>query len=155
MAGAYDTSYNVEGSNHFPYDVFISKLDGNLSAATASPTPAPTVTATAIPTPTDDVCKAETITTDPTKKLAIKKNQSYEITVSVLGTGDCPVEGTVVEAKLNSGSKKKISVPSSEITDADGKATFDITAYDKKGAARIIFSTSGLKKKATLRVMVK
>ncbi|MDG6006614.1 MAG: hypothetical protein E3K29_12385 [Candidatus Brocadia sp.] len=51
-SGAYDTSHNGGG-----YDVFVSKLDGNLSAfaattPTPSPTPSPTPTPTPSPTPT-------------------------------------------------------------------------------------------------------
>jgi hypothetical protein len=55
-SGAYDTAFN--GGT---YDVFVSKLDGNLSASitsiptpTPSPTPSPTSTATTTPTPTKE-----------------------------------------------------------------------------------------------------
>ena len=143
---AYDTSFN---------GVFISKFDGNLSADTTSPTPTPTVTATATPIPPDEDCKAETITTDPEKKLVIKRNQSDTVTVSVLGTDGCPVEGAVVKARLNRHSKKKISVTPEVTTDADGEAAFTVTAYNKKGAAKIVFSPKGLKMKAKLKVVVK
>ncbi|MBE7549082.1 MAG: SBBP repeat-containing protein [Planctomycetia bacterium] len=112
-------------------------------------------TTTATPTPTDEACKAETITTDPEKKLVIMRNQSDTVTVSVLGTDGCPVEGTVVKARLNRRSKKKVSVTSSATTDAYGKAAFTVTAYNKKGAAGIVFSPKGLKKKAKLMVKVK
>ncbi|MBZ0099418.1 MAG: SBBP repeat-containing protein, partial [Taibaiella sp.] len=168
-SGAYDTSfsslipvptvcatpcaiYYVDG-----YDVFISKFDGNLSADTTSPTPTPTVTVTATPTPTDKDCKAETITTDPEKKLVIKRNQSDTVTVSVLGKDGCPVEGAVVKARLNRRSKKKISVTPEITTDAEGKAVFTVTAYNKKGTAKIVFSPKGLKMKmkAKLKVEVK
>ncbi|WP_347274255.1 SBBP repeat-containing protein [Candidatus Kuenenia sp.] len=147
-SGAY--SININSSD----DVFISKLDGDLSADTALPSPTPTVTATATPTPTDEECTAETITTDPEKKLVIKRNQSDTVTVSVLGTDGCPVEGTVFKARLNR-SSKKIRVTSSATTDADGKAAFTVKAYNKKGAAGIVFSPKGLKKKAKLKVKVK
>ncbi len=64
-SGAYDTSNN--GSS----DVFVSKLDGNLSASTDTPTPTttatPTATKTPTATPTPTVTPTKTVTPTSTK----------------------------------------------------------------------------------------
>ncbi|MBF8278457.1 MAG: hypothetical protein HW390_3530 [Candidatus Brocadiaceae bacterium] len=127
--GAYDTSYNGR------YDVFVSKLDGNLSA--------------------NDECIAESITAAP-KKLTIRKTWNDKITITVTGAENCPVEGVTVTATINGNGKRLIAVsPSSQETDANGQAVFSITAKDRKGTAVIKFKVNGLNKVVTVQVKVR
>ena len=73
-SGAYDTSYN--GGGQYGGDIFVSKLDGNLSATSATPTPSPTPSPTPIPkvtpspTPTSIATAAPTPTPSPTPTLS-------------------------------------------------------------------------------------
>ncbi|HJW86793.1 MAG TPA: SBBP repeat-containing protein, partial [Candidatus Brocadiaceae bacterium] len=128
-SGAYDTSYNGR------YDVFVSKLDGNLSAS--------------------DKCLVESITAAP-KKVTIRKNGGDDVTITVTGAGDCPVEGVTVTATINGNGKRLIAVsPSSQETDANGQAVFSITAKDRKGTAVIKFKARGLNKVVTVQVKVR
>ena len=90
-SGVYDTSFNSGGV--YPYDAFISKIDGNLSA-------------------TDD-CVAESIAAAP-DELTLGKNGSGDVTITVTGAGKCPAAGVTVKATINGKGKQRISVsPSS------------------------------------------
>jgi hypothetical protein len=129
-SGAYDTSYN--GGY---YDVFVLKLDGNLSA--------------------DITCTAESITAAP-NKLTIRKNGNGDVTITVSGVGGCLVEGVTVTATINGKGKRLIDVlPGSQETDANGQAVFAINAKDKKGTAVLKFKANGLDKVATVQVKVR
>ncbi len=129
-SGAYDTSYN--GGNN---DVFVSKLDGNLSATVE--------------------CQAESITASP-ERLTLRKGKNGNVTITVKGAGDCLVEGVTVTATIKGKDKQIIGVsPGSQETDANGQAVFTINAKDKKGTAVIKFKASGLSKVATVQVKVR
>ena len=127
-SGAYDTSFNGY------HDVFVSKLDGNLSAYE---------------------CMPESITASP-KRLTLRKGRNGNVTITVKGEGDCLVEGVTVTATINRIGKRLIDVsPNSQETDANGQAAFAINAKDKKGSAVAKFRASGLDKSATVRVKVR
>lgn len=126
--GAYDTSID-------DYDVFISKLDGNLSV--------------------NDGCVAESITVD-TKKLTISKEGNSTVTITVEGANDCQLEEVAVMAIANENSQRLMTIsPGSQDIDANGQAVFSITAKDKRGNAVVKFKASGLTKLATVRVEVR
>jgi len=129
-SGAYDTSFN--GGN---YDVFVSKLDGNLSAHVE--------------------CTAESITSAP-NKLTIRKNGNGDVTITVTGAGGCLVEGVTVTATIKGKGKRLIDVsPGSQETNANGQAVFSISAKGKKGTAVLQFQANGLNKVATVQVKVR
>ena len=128
-SGAYDTSYNGD------YDVFVSKLDGNLSA--------------------DSLCKAKSITAAP-KKLTLSKGGNGDVTITAKGADNCPVEGATVTATISGNGNQIIDVsPGSQETDANGEAVFAIDPKTKKRSAVIRFRASGLGKSTTVKALVR
>jgi len=126
-SGAYDTSFN-DG-----LDVFVSKLDGTLSAECDG--------------------KAKKVETD-TGDFELLKQESKVVTVTVTDAGNCPVANKTVSAKINSAGKKRIKIsPSSETTDENGAAAFTITAKKKTGNAKVTFKAGGIKKQITVNVV--
>lgn len=86
-------------------------------------------------------------------KLSLNKEESAEVVITVTGEYDYPVEGETVEAKVNAAGKKLISISStSNTTDTNGQITFTITAYKKKGTAKVAFNSGCLKKSITVKV---
>jgi len=126
------------------------------SVATAvTPTPTPTVVPTLSPSPsaspTPSVCEATSIAVSP-RKLTLKRKQSKEVSVTLTGENDCPVEGETVTATVRKGDKKRVSVTSSAVTDADGVATFTITGKKTTDDnAKITFKAGSLKKTITVK----
>lgn len=117
---------------------------------TATPTPSPSPTPSASPTPS--LCEAESIVVSP-RKLTLKRKQSKDVSVTLTGENDCPVEGERVTATVRKGDKKHVSVTSSAVTDADGVATFTITGKKTTdNNAKITFKAGSLKKTITVRV---
>jgi len=116
------------------------------------PTPTPAATPTPIssllPTPSLAECTAGKITLSSYKLKLIKK-QSVEVVVTVMGEGDCPVEGAKVRVLFlvtNPNDSGLISVSRrSAVTDANGQAVFAIKAGNKTGKADITFKTGSLK----------
>jgi|GEM_PF-3423386 len=110
----------------------------------ATPSPTPVMTAT----PTPEVCIAERITLS-SYKLKIITNQRAEVTVTVTGKKDCPVEGAKVRVlylATNPNDSGRISVSRrNAVTDADGQAVFTIKAGNKTGKADFTFKTGSLK----------
>jgi len=85
--------------------------------------------------------------------LLLNKGEISEVTVTITGEYDYPVEGETVKAKVNTARKKLVSVsPSSNTTDTNGQATFTITAGKKNGKAKITFKSDCLKKSITVKV---
>ena len=85
--------------------------------------------------------------------LLLNREESSEVTVTVTGEYDYPVEGETVKAKVNVAGKKLISISStSNTTDPNGQATFTITARKKNGKAKITFKSDCLKKSITVKV---
>jgi len=123
---------------------------------TVTPTPTPTVVPTLSPSPsaspTPSVCEATSIAVSP-RKLTLKRKQSKEVSVTLTGENDCPVEGETVTATVRKGDKKRVSVTSSAVTDADGVATFTITGKKTTDDnAKITFKAGSLKKTITVKV---
>ena len=85
--------------------------------------------------------------------LLLNREESSEVTVTVTGEYDYPVEGETVKAKVNAAGKKLISISStSNTTDTNGQATFTIIAHKKKGTAKVTFNSGCLKKSITAKV---
>ena len=85
-------------------------------------------------------------------KLQIERNKSEEVTVTVIGTNGCPVEGKQVTADVR---RKRDSVsvsPASRETDADGHAVFTIESNEKTGTARVMFRVDELRKSMYVKV---
>jgi hypothetical protein len=85
--------------------------------------------------------------------LLLNREESGEVTVTVTGEYDYPVEGDMVTAKVNIAGKKFVSVsPSGNDTDSSGQTTFIITAGKKAGKAKVTFKSGCLKKSITVKV---
>jgi hypothetical protein len=127
-SGAYDTSYDGR------VDVFISKLDSDLSASI---------------TRSCDVAKA--ITSSPSA-VTVLKGTSTEITLTVTGANGCAVVGDKVKATSNNTSIATVS-PSKATTDANGQVKFTITG-NARGSAKVKFReyTANLKTKVNVEV---
>ncbi len=98
------------------------------------------------------VCEAETVEASPAK-LKLKKGATGTVTITVLGAGNCPVEGAVVTARLTASARKYFSrKPKNGSTDADGKITFEVTARNASGKGGIVIETGGMEKSITVRV---
>jgi hypothetical protein len=111
--------------------------------------------ATPTPTATPSACEAESIELSDSV-LELKINENGEITVTVTGAGECLVEGVTVTAKVNKAGKKRISMSStSEVTDENGQAKFQITAGTKAGNAIVWFEVDGVKKKVIVKIRKK
>ena len=99
-----------------------------------------TLEATPEPTPIIVIEEPEYIEISPSK-LNLKKRQSSEVIVTVLGFDDMVFEGETVTATINKAGSKRISVtPTSTDTDTNGEAIFIITAKNKAGNARVTFT---------------
>ncbi len=108
-------------------------------SSTVATTPTTTPTATPIATPTTSACEPESITLD-TKKLNLKLGESKTVTVTVSGSDDCKSEGVTVNAVVKTG-KNRVTIDSAtDTTDSNGRATFAITAGQKKGNAKVVFT---------------
>ena len=122
--------------------------NGQFSCAATAVTPTPSPTSKPSPIPT--VCEPESVSVDPTK-LTLKRTKSQTVTVN----GDiCDVvAGETVTATITAAGKKRISIsPTSGKTDANGEATFTITAKKKTGNARVTFKAGSVKKSITVKV---
>ena len=74
--------------------------------------------------------------------------------MKITGEDGCSVEGETVTAKIAPSGKRFILISStSRNTDANGQATFTITAKKNAGKAKITFQTAGQTK--SILVMVK
>ena len=121
-SGAYDTSFNG-----VYYDVFISKLDGDLSAD-------------------DSTCKADNIDVDP-GDLEVQTGDSADEKITIAcADAVTPVSWETVKAKVKLGKDKVTVSPRSAVTDENGQALFTIHGV-KGGKAKIEFkdATAGLK----------
>ena len=133
------------------------------AAPTATPTAVPspiltitpiataTVTPPAIPTPTP-VCETSSLAVSPAT-LTLNRKTSGNVTVTVTGNGNCPVEGETVTASIGASGKKRVSVsPVSQTTNENGQAIFTLTAKKKTGKARITFQAAGQTKLMTVMI---
>lgn len=121
---------------------------------TIAPIPTPMITPSPALTPTvTPVCEATSLSVFPAI-LTLNRKKSDKVTVTVAGSGNCPVEGERVTATIGIPGKRRISVsPSSQSTNENGQATFTITAKKKRtGKARVTFQAAGQKKSITVTV---
>jgi hypothetical protein len=74
------------------------------------------------------------------KRLNLKFGKSGMVTITVTGADDCKSEGATVNAAVKTGKNRvKIDSPTAT-TDVDGMAHFTITAGNKKGNAKVVFT---------------
>ncbi|HHT9113621.1 MAG: hypothetical protein HZA47_04525 [Planctomycetes bacterium] len=119
---------NGDGTNQGDYIYTTTK---QISTAVATPT--------ATPTPTTTECEPEAITLD-TKKLNLKLGEGKTVTVTVSGSDDCKSEGATVTAAVKTGKNRVTIDTTTATTDANGQATFTITAGQKKGNSKVVFT---------------
>lgn len=150
-----DTLYvGYDGSSSVQLSSFtITNIPTPTPTITTSVTPTSTPTATPTPIPTaTPVCEASSLAVSPTT-LTLSRKTSGEVTVTVAGDGNCPVEGEMVTATIGASGKKRASVsPINQTTNENGQATFTITAKKKAGKARITFQAAGQTKSITATV---
>ena len=142
---------NEANGNGIPTGDYIYTTTEQISNVATTPTP----------TPTPSGCEPESISTD-TKQLNLILGESKTVTVTVAGEAgekDCIPEGVTVNAKINKTGKKRVTVTSAnDQTDANGQATFTITAGQKKGNAKVVFTveeSNGKIHKASVKVKIK
>lgn len=154
-AGEILTAWCEDGINTTGAPRVVSDRSWVAGSDTPIPTLTPAVTPQPVPTPettpTPAECVAEKITLSSTR-LKFKINQITEITVTVNGNNDCPVEGEMVETKITTGRKYVSVLPMSQETDNNGQAAFTITARKKPGNARVTFMLGGLRRSVTVQV---
>lgn len=126
---------------------------------TPSPTPVITPTPSPYPTPTEpatgDVNRLNLDSANMARgKLILRKGKSIKVSVEALASGpfgDIPVPKVAVKAKV--GDKKIVNIsPPNALTDANGQATFTITAKKKIGNAKITFKAGNVKKILVVKV---
>lgn len=125
-------------------------------AVTPTPTPTPTGTETPspIPTVTPAICETESMSASPSS-LELNREESAQVVIALIPADGCPPEeGEIVTAKVNRAGRKRVSVsPQSAPTNANGEATFAITAKNKAGNARVQFRYEDLKTTVTVKVV--
>ena len=125
---------NGDGTNQSDY-IYTTTAQSTTTAATPTTTP----TATPIATPTISECEPAVIALDA-KKLNLKLGESKTVTVTVSGSDDCKSEGATVTAAVKTGKKRVTIDAATATTDANGQATFTITAGQKKGNSKVVFT---------------
>jgi hypothetical protein len=108
-------------------------------SSTVAATPTTTPTATPAATPTTSACEPDFITLD-TKRLNLKLGESKTVTATVTGSSDCRPEGVAVNAVVKTGKNRVAIDTTTATTDANGQAIFTITAGQKKGNAKTVFT---------------
>lgn len=125
---------NGDGTNQGDY-IYTTTAQSTTAAATPTATP----TATPIATPTTSACEPKAIAPNA-KKLNLKLGESKTVTVTVSGSDDCESEGATVTAVVKTGKKRVTIDTTTATTDANGQATFTITAGQKKGNSKVVFT---------------
>ena len=125
---------NGDGTNQGDY-IYTTTAQSSTVAATPTTTP----TATPVATPTTSACEPEAITLD-TKKLNLKLGEGKTVTVTVSGSDDCESEGATVTAVVKTGKNRATVNPATATSDENGQATFTITAGQKKGNSKVVFT---------------
>ncbi|HHT9107252.1 MAG TPA: Reeler domain-containing protein [Candidatus Wunengus sp. YC64] len=125
---------NGDGTNQGDY-IYTTTAQSTTTAATPTTTP----TATPIATPTISECEPEAIALNA-KKLNLKLGESKTVTVTVSGSDDCESEGATVTAAVKTGKNRVTIDATTATTDANGQATFTITAGQKKGNSKVVFT---------------
>ena len=125
---------NGDGTNQDDY-IYITTAQSSTVVATPTTTP----TATPIATPTTSACEPAAIALNA-KKLKLKFGESKTVTVTVSGSDDCKSEGATVTAAVKTGKKRVTIDATTATTDVNGQATFTITAGQKKGNSKVVFT---------------
>ncbi|MDO8142682.1 MAG: choice-of-anchor V domain-containing protein [Candidatus Brocadiales bacterium] len=136
---------NGDGTNQGDY---IYTTTAQTSSAAATPTTTPTVSPLPSPTAssTPSGCEPEAIALDA-KKLNLKLGESKTVTVTVSGSDDCKPEGATVTAVVKTGKNRATVNSATATTDENGQATFTITAGQKKGNAKVVFTVEDIEGK--------
>ncbi|HJY62819.1 MAG TPA: choice-of-anchor V domain-containing protein [Ignavibacteria bacterium] len=125
---------NGDGTNQGDY-IYTTTAQSSTVAATPTTTP----TATPVATPTTSACEPAVIALNA-KKLKLKFGESKTVTVTVSGSDDCKSEGATVTAAVKTGKKRVTIDATTATTDVNGQATFTITAGQKKGNSKVVFT---------------
>jgi len=72
--------------------------------------------------------------------LKLKFGENKTVTVTVFGSDDCKSEGATVTAAVKTGKNRVTIDATTATTDANGQATFTITAGQKNGNSKIVFT---------------
>lgn len=113
-------------------------------------TPSPVLTAT--PEPTPIIIEEPEYIEISTTSLKLKKRQSSEVIVTLLGADGIIFGSETITATINKSGSKRISIlPTSASTDENGQAKFTITAK-RVGNARVTFKAGSLKKSIVVKV---
>ncbi|MBI2472585.1 MAG: SBBP repeat-containing protein [Planctomycetes bacterium] len=112
--------------------------------------PTPEATATTTPLPTECIPESMTVSSH---SLSLKRKDSKEVTVTVIGSDGCLVEGDAVAAKIGENGKKYISILRKNVTtDANGEARFKIKAKKTKGNASVTFVCEEMEETIAVKV---
>ena len=97
---------------------------------------------------------AESIVVSPTE-LQLTKMTSRTVVVTVSGANGFPIKGATVNATVDATGQNLVTVsPTSNVTDANGQATFTISAKNTAVETKVNFQASGLNKTAVVAVKV-
>ncbi|MDO8744116.1 MAG: choice-of-anchor V domain-containing protein [Candidatus Brocadiaceae bacterium] len=154
---------NEANGNGTPTGDYIYATTAQVSSAAATPAPSPTALPTLPPlpspgasptlppppptlpplpspvtSPTPSECEPKFISTD-TKKLKLKFGENKTVTVTVSGD-DCKSDGATVTAAVKTGKNRVTIDTTTATTDANGQATFTITARQKNGNSKVVFT---------------
>ena len=143
---SYDDETTVSGGVITVTDTAL--VTGEGATPTPSPSPTPTASITPEPSPTPSAtpvgeCIAESIETDQSGTLEIGNGKSATVVVTLMGENGCLVEGEKISASVTEGGNTVKLNSEKETTDANGEASFIITASSKKtGSAKVQFKYS-------------
>src|SRR3990172_2042623 len=117
----------IYGSNSGGYDVFVTKIS-------------------------DIPCELKSVKVS-SGVVKLKIGESKEVTVTLAGDNDCPIEGEQVTAKTTTTGRKFIKItPTSKNTDSNGDAVFTIKAKNTTGRAKVTFRSGSKKISMIVRV---
>lgn len=86
-------------------------------------------------------------------KLKLKKEEKKEVTVTVQGKDGCATEGEIVTTHISAAHMKLVEIlPTEQVTDGDGEATFTVTNTGKTGNAVIKFTCNSKTTALNIRV---
>jgi len=72
--------------------------------------------------------------------LKLKFGEGKTVTVTVSGSNDCNPAGATVNAAIKTGKNRVTIDATTATTDANGQATFTITARQKNGNSKVVFT---------------
>lgn len=126
---------NEANGDNTPQEDYIYTATAQIDSTVVTPT----VTATPVITPTiTPVCEPDFISIQ--KRLKLTLGESETVIATVTGLNDCKSEGVTVNAVVKTGKTRVTVDTNSSTTDENGQVTFTITAGQKKGNAKILFT---------------